>query len=397
MTSRRLSARSRLTALYTALFAASGSVLVTVTYLLLAANLPDATQGPVAASDAEFAAACAQAKQSNAAGMVELRAKCASVFQQGVKAGASAQRESIADQLLRYSVLTLVGVTLVSGLLGWLLAGRILRPVHQLTEAARAATEHTLTRRLALTGPHDELRELADTFDEMLARLDAAFASQRRFIANASHELRTPLTVMRTTIDVVLAKPSPTPAELAGMGADVRHAVGHAEALIDALLTLARNERGLTVHERVDLAGLAEDVLQATASDGMTRDATLHEAVVTGDPVLLERLVVNLVDNAGRYNVPSGLISVRTWSDDATVGIEVRNSGPVVPVESVPSLFEPFTRLDERTERDGAGLGLGLALVSSIAAVHGATVSASAPATGGLDISVRWAASPALS
>jgi len=198
--------------LYTALFAASGSVLVTVTYLLLAANLPDATQGPVAASDAEFAAACAQAKQSNAAGMVELRAKCASVFQQGVKAGASAQRESIADQLLRYSVLTLVGVTLVSGLLGWLLAGRILRPVHQLTEAARAATEHTLTRRLALTGPHDELRELADTFDEMLARLDAAFASQRRFIANASHELRTPLTVMRTTIDVVLAKPSPTPA-----------------------------------------------------------------------------------------------------------------------------------------------------------------------------------------
>jgi len=181
------------------------------------------------------------------------------------------------------------------------------------------------------------------------------------------------------------------------MGADVRHAVGHAEALIDALLTLARNERGLTVHERVDLAGLAEDVLQATASDGMTRDATLHEAVVTGDPVLLERLVVNLVDNAGRYNVPSGLISVRTWSDDATVGIEVRNSGPVVPVESVPSLFEPFTRLDERTERDGAGLGLGLALVSSIAAVHGATVSASAPATGGLDISVRWAASPALS
>ena len=397
MRSRRLSARTRLTALYTALFAASGAVLVTVTYLLLATSLPDGTQGDVASSDAKFAAACAQAKQSNAAGMAEIRAKCASVFQQGVKAGATAQRDSIADDLLTYSVLALVGVTVVSGLLGWLLAGRILRPVHQLTEAARAATEHTLTRRLALTGPHDELRELADTFDEMLARLDAAFASQRRFIANASHELRTPLTVMRTTIDVVLAKPAPTPAELTGMGADVRHAVGHAEALIDALLTLARNERGLAVHERVDLASLAEDVLQVTASDGMTRETTLHEAVVTGDPLLLERLVVNLVDNAGRYNVPHGLISVRTWSDDVAAGIEVRNSGPIVPAESVPSLFEPFTRLGERTERDGAGLGLGLALVRSIAEIHGATISASAPATGGLDISVRWAAGPVLS
>jgi signal transduction histidine kinase len=149
-------------------------------------------------------------------------------------------RSNALEHLLLYSLLTLGGVTVLAAIAGWVVAGRILRPVHQLTAAARTASEQNLSQRLALQGPRDELRELADTFDDMLARLDRAFTSQRQFIANASHELRTPLTVMRTTIDVVLAKPDPTQDELVSMSTDVRNAVDHAEQLIDALLTLAR-------------------------------------------------------------------------------------------------------------------------------------------------------------
>ena len=168
---------------------------------------------------------------------------CAALYANGVHAGASAERSTTLDHLLTYSLIGLACLTAVAWVAGWLLAGRILEPVHRITAAARAASEQNLSQRLGLTGPRDELRELADTFDAMLERLDNAFTSQRRFIANASHELRTPLTVMRTAIDVVLAKPEPTREELKSMAAEVRSAVDHAERLIEALLVLARNEQ----------------------------------------------------------------------------------------------------------------------------------------------------------
>jgi signal transduction histidine kinase len=390
MTRPQLSARNRLTALYTALVACCGAILVTATYLLLVHNLPAVTaQSKTAgrATDPQFIAACAKLKQ-DAAPDANLTAKCTLVFQQGVQAGAQAQRNTTAEHLLIYSVVTLAAVTVLAAALGWILAGRILRPVKTLTAAAKTASEHNLSHRLNLTGPRDELRELADTFDDMLDRLNVAFTSQRRFIANASHELRTPLTVMRTTIDVVQAKAAATPEQLTAMGTDVRHAVEHAEALIDALLTLAQNERGLTVHETVDLATATQDVLESTAAENLTVEADLESTTVTGDPILLERLVANLVDNAVRYNIPDGRITISTCHTDETALLRISNTGAVVPPERVESLFEPFARLDQRTGR--AGFGLGLALVNSIVTMHNATLTATAPPTGGLAITVRW-------
>ena len=309
------------------------------------------------------------------------------LYANGVQAGAAAQRSTTLTHLLTYSLLSLAGVTLLAAVAGWIVAGRILRPVHRLTAAARAASEQNLSQRIALQGPRDELRELADTFDTMLERLDRAFTSQRQFIANASHELRTPLTVMRTAIDVVLAKPEPTRDELVSMAAEVRQAVDHAERLIEALLVLARNDQARALTDPLDLAAVAEDALEGRTANGITTTATLDEAPVTGDGVLLERLVANLLDNAERYNIAGGTVAISTAAHDATSVLRVVNTGAVVPADMVERLFLPFTRLDDRTRHDG--FGLGLALVSSIAAVHGGTVHATAVPTGGLDITVR--------
>ena len=192
-----------------------------------------------------------------------LLSRCELSFRSGVVAGAQSQRAEAVHQLLLYSLVGLGIMGAVSMAVGWLVAGRVLRPVHAITGAARRASEENLGERLALAGPPDELKELADTYDAMLARLDAAFASQRRFVANASHELRTPLTVMRTAIDVTLAKADRTPAQLEDMAAEVRAAADRAEALIEALLTLARSDRGAIAVELTDLAVLAEDALDA--------------------------------------------------------------------------------------------------------------------------------------
>jgi signal transduction histidine kinase len=281
----------------------------------------------------------------------------------------------------------LAGVTLLATVAGWILSGRILRPVHRLTAAARAATEQNLSQRIALQGPRYELRELADTFDSMLERLDRTFTSQRQFIANASHELRTPLTVMRTAIDVVLAKPEPTRDELVSMSAEVRQAVDHAQQLIEALLVLARNDHARALTDPLDLATVAEDALEGRTAQNITTIVTLDEAPVTGDALLLERLVDNLLDNAQRYNVSGGTIAISTTAHDAASVLRVVNTGTVVPPDMVERLFLPFTRLDDRIRRDG--FGLGLALVSSIASVHGGTVNATAVPSGGLDISIR--------
>jgi signal transduction histidine kinase len=384
---RHLSARSRLTLLYTSLFAACGAVLVLVTYLLLSHNLETTTTNTSSQDVKNLIQQCVSQQTAKGAANSDAEAKCAATYANGVKAGATAQRSATLNHLLLYSLLTLGGVTVLAAIAGWILAGRILRPVHQLTAAAREASEQNLSQRLALRGPRDELRELADTFDNMLDRLDRAFTSQRQFIANASHELRTPLTVMRTSIDVVLAKPEPTRTELISMSAEVRQAVEQAERLIDALLTLARNERTRNVSDPLDLAAIAEDALDGRTADGLTTLRTLDPAPVTGDGVLLERLVGNLLDNAEQYNVPGGTIAISTGSADGASVLRVVNTGRAVPPDQVARLFLPFTRLDDRTRHDGSGLGL--ALVSSIATVHDGTVTAAAVPTGGLDVTVR--------
>ena len=380
-----LSARSRLTLLYGSLFTLGGAALVLITYLLVAHTLHPKTTTTIPPVVQQEIARCVQAAQTGgpAAGAM---IKCDALYANGVRAGASAQRSTTLTHLLLYSLLSLAGVTLLAAAAGWAVAGRILRPVHRITAAARAAGEQDLSQRIALQGPRDELRELADTFDTMLGRLDRAFTSQQQFIANASHELRTPLTVMRTAIDVVLAMPEPTREELVSMTAEVRQAVDHSERLIEALLVLARANQARARALPLDLAAVAEDALEGRPGNGITTTAMLGEAPVTGDGVLLERLVANLLDNAERYNIAGGTVTISTTAHDATSALRVVNTGAVIPADMVERLFLPFTRLDDRTRHDG--FGLGLTLVSSIATAHNGTVHATAISTGGLDITV---------
>jgi signal transduction histidine kinase len=220
----------------------------------------------------------------------------------------------------------------------------------------------------------------------MLDRLQAAFEAQQRFIANASHELRTPLAVMRATVDVVLDNPDSTPADLRAMATDIRAAVDHAEHLIGALLILARNEGGLTVHEQVDLATVAEDVLDTADLGDLQMHATLEAAVISGDPVLAEHLVANLVDNAVRHNDVAGDIWISTRTVAGSSHLTVANTGPLISPADADRIFQPFQRLGDRTSHDG--FGLGLTLVASIAAVHGGTAAADPRNDGGLSVIV---------
>ena len=379
-----LSARSRLTLLYASLFTLGGAALVLITYLLVADTLHSTKTAATSPGVQQLVARCLEAAGAGGPGAMQ---KCALVYSNGVQAGAAAQRTTTLTHLLTYSLLSLAGATLLAAVAGWIAAGRILRPVHRLTAAARAASEQDLTQRLALQGPRDELRELADTFDAMLERLDRAFTTQRQFIANASHELRTPLTVMRTAMDVVLAKPEPTRGELVSMAAEVRQAVDHSERLIEALLVLARNDQARALTDPLDLAAIAEDALEGRTANGITTTTMLSEAPVTGDGMLLERLIANLLENAERYNIPGGTIAISTSTDDAAALVRVVNTGQVVPPDQVSRLFLPFTRLDDRTRHEG--FGLGLTLVSSIATVHNGSVHATAEPAGGLNITVR--------
>jgi signal transduction histidine kinase len=375
----RLTVRARLTLLSTGLFAVCGAIVVAVSYLLVARLEP---QGQSQQAPARFLARC-RSEQLSAHPNVRLLAKCNAYSQ---LQGARHQRDLTLSHLLQYSLITLAVVIALAAILGWITAGRALRPVHRITAAARAATEDNLSARVALRGPRDELQELAETFDEMLDRLQAAFEGQQRFIANASHELRTPLAVMRATVDVVMDNPDSTPEDLRGMAADVRAAVDHAENLIAALLILARNERGLTVHHEVDLATVVEDVLETVDMGDRRVHTTLEPAVTSGDPVLVERLVANLVDNAVRYNTAAGDVWITTGAVARQSQLTVANTGPFVPPADADRIFEPFQRLDARTAHEG--FGLGLAIVASIAAVHGGTATASPRDDGGLSITV---------
>jgi signal transduction histidine kinase len=381
----RLTVRARLTLLYTGLFAVCGAIVVAVSYTLVArlraqgkGNGDQLSSGDLA----RFAAQC-RSEELSAHPDPHVLVKCAAYFQQQ---GAKGQRDFTLSHLLQYSLITVAVVIALAAVLGWIFSGRALRPVHQITTAARAASEHNLSARVAPTGPRDELRELAETFDEMLGRLQAAFEGQQRFIANASHELRTPLAVMRATVDVVVGNPDSTPGDLRAMAADIRAAVDHAEHLIGALLLLARNERGLGVREETDLATAVEDVLDTAGLGDRRVHATLKPAVISGDPVLAERLIANLVDNAVQYNHADGDIWISTRTKAGSTQLTVANTGPVISQADAGRIFQPFQRLSDRTSHEG--FGLGLAIVASIAAIHGGTTTARPRDDGGLSVTV---------
>lgn len=391
--------RVRLSLLYAGLFLAAGTLLLALTYALVAGSLPSpasvtASQRVKAITLCKAAKAAAQGKTGAAkpvAVPVSDEAACTYAYRAGVSQAVRAQNARTLSDLLLFSLLGLGVMTLVSGGLGWIMAGRVLRPVSAITGTARRASERHLGERVALGGPHDELKELADTFDDMLARLDTAFATQKRFVADASHELRTPLTVMRTALDVTMAKPQRSPESVEAMVVKLRRSLGHAEALIDALLTLAVSEQRIEGPEFVDLATLAEDVLEgaraAVEGAGLRLHTDLDPAETVGDQVLLERLLSNLLDNAVRYNVEGGWIAVRSGKSSSRAFVEVANSGPVVDPDDIPALLEPFRRADGKS-RGGEGFGLGLAIVRSIAIAHNADLETQARTEGGLRVNV---------
>lgn len=389
--------RLRLTLTYAALFLVSGALLLAITYELEARNLPQApppSAAAAAAADPAFRTLCNKAANSPVEDP-KLIARCQDAFSRGVSVGATVgaadQRRQALHQLLLYSSAGLAAMTIVSGFVGWIVAGRVLGPVRAVTEAARRASEQHLGERLSLGGPDDELKELGNTFDDMLDRLDAAFASQRRFVDNASHELRTPLTVMRAAIDVTLAKPSRTPAQLESMATDVRASIEEAEALIDALLTLARSERTVAPRESFDLSTATTAALEAARpaieAGGIEVHAAVEPARTQGDRILLQRLVANLVDNAVQHNQQGGWLRVTSGERSQAACLVVANSGPSIDPGIVDSLFEPFWRLEGRTAASGS-VGLGLSIVRAVARAHGGQVVAESLPGGGLQVAV---------
>jgi signal transduction histidine kinase len=285
-------------------------------------------------------------------------------------------------------------MVVISFVLGWLIAGRFLRPLRTITATARDISASNLNRRLSLNGRTDEFKDLAETLDDLFERLESSFESQRRFVANASHELRTPLTAERTLLQVALADPDATAETLRSICHDVLALGEQQERLIEALLTLASSERGIEQREPFDLAEIARQVLLSRHQEaqrlGIQVYTTLATAQATGDPSLVESLVANLVDNALRHNVAGGRIAIATTTTAGHASITVRNTGTVIPPTEVERLFQPFQQLGGERIRHTGGLGLGLAIVRAIASAHGATLIPHAHPEGGLDIEVTF-------
>ncbi|MEV4171355.1 HAMP domain-containing sensor histidine kinase [Nonomuraea sp. NPDC049709] len=298
-------------------------------------------------------------------------------------------------QLLTGSAVALVVLIPVALALGWFVAGRFLRPLRAITATARIISAGDLHRRLALGEPTDELTELGHTLDDLFARLQAAFDAQRHFVANASHELRTPLAGLRTLLEVALADPDADPETLRAACQEALALCGHQERLVQALLTLATSERGVTRWDTLDLAHIVEGVLASRRDQATRKGVDLAEhltpAATTGDPRLIESLVTNLVDNAIRHNHADGQVTVTTQASGTQVALTVANSGPVIPDDQVQRLFHPFQKLAPDRHGSHDGYGLGLAIVNAVTQAHHATLTAGARPEGGLSITVRFA------
>jgi signal transduction histidine kinase len=310
----------------------------------------------------------------------------------------SAQHSADQSRLLATSWLALAVTTVASAFFGWIAAGRVLRPLRTITTTARTISAGNLHQRLALTGPNDEFKQLGDTLDGLLGRLEASFEAQRRFVANASHELRTPLTLERTLLQVALADPDATVDTLRETCEELLAAGRGQERLLEALLTLASSERGLEHREPLDLARVMNHVAAASGAEaeqlGLEIEPSLAPAEVFGDRALIERLVANLTDNAVRYNQPGGRVEIRTATDAGRAVLTVANTGPVIAAEDVDRLFEPFQRLgaDRVTAGNGGGHGLGLSIARAIATAHDASITAVPRSEGGLVVTVSFPA-----
>jgi signal transduction histidine kinase len=378
--------RLRLTALYGLVFLVTGAVLLTIGYELVRHNL----NGPGTYRNelrrlGLLPPSFFGRPPDFGAGSTAVR------FADAIRAQL---RADALNRLLIEYIAALGAMTIVSVAAGWLLAGRALRPLRQITATARRVSGENLGERIGLEGPKDELKELADTFDGMLGRLDGAFASQRHFVANASHELRTPLAIMRTEVDVSLADPDASVEELRQMGEAVRETVDRCERLIEGLLMLARSEAATGREEPADLAALAADCvtdLRARAEEAHVRVLDdLEPAWTRGEPALLERMIANLIDNGIRHNEREGYLRVATRTEDSRVHLTVANSGARIDPEEAQRLTEPFRRLD----RGVGGFGLGLSIVRSVVVAHGGTLAIEAPASGGLEVHVVLPALP---
>jgi signal transduction histidine kinase len=391
----RRSVRARIALACAGLFLVAGAALVAATYALVDHSLgAPAVADQTSTERGLLLQGCSPVKSAHSLDLSDptVQDLCRQATFGGMRLGAADQRTSDLHELLLWSLVGLGVATVLAGALGWATGRRILLPLHTVTAAARRTSQEHLGERISFDGADDELKELADTFDDMLGRLDLAFASQRRFVANAAHELRTPLTSARTLIDVAMAKPVRTTGQLEVLAVRVREALGQSEALIEGLLTLARSDRGLTSYESADLEAAAQDAIDqvsATARNSkIVIDADLSPSPALGDRILLERLAANLLDNAVRYNVTGGSIRVVTGTGDGMSYITVTNTGPLVPESAVESLFEPFTRLDGRVG-NGQGVGLGLSIVASVVNAHYGHLQAEALPNGGMTISAR--------
>src|SRR5215471_3079138 len=406
----RRSIRLRLTLIYGGLFLICGAALLAITYALV----DNATVGYYSSKGRAGQTVEGPARGAPSAGqhgstpqglvlsgngngsttVKQLTPAQAHAVSHYVEARAAGQHASEMRQLLTYSGLALAIMAAVSAGLGWIVAGRVLRPLRTITAAAKDISATSLHRRLALTGPDDELKELGDTFDGLLARLEAAFAAQRQFAANASHELRTPLALQRTLVQVALADPGADFASLRAACERVLASGAHQERILEALLILSRGQAGLDKREPFDLAILADHILRARQPDAQDRQLAVHTdlapAPATGDPRLAERLIANLADNALWHNTPGGSIEVLTGTKNSCAFLSVINTGPVVPAEAVDRLLQPFQRLSTDRTGHGEGLGLGLSIVQAITQAHGATLSIRPQRSGGLHVEVSF-------
>lgn len=415
--------RVRLTAVYAAAFVVAGAVLITVLYFLLAAAIDrqpvDSVGLAVGAVEGSDVGQYSTLDPSVTAELIEgqafplhaaetvdpamTRSSGADTFadlRKVVEINNQEARDATLRRVLTWSVLALLGIGVLAVGFGWVMSSRVLAPLHRITDTARRVADDNLHERIAHSGPDDELKDLADTFDAMLERLDRSFDGQRRFVANASHELRTPLTISRTVLEVALDDPA-THQDTRHLGTTLLAVNARQERLIEGLLTLAAADQSPLVPGPVDLAEIAAQAVATAGVSALDADVDLHldaePAPTQGDAVLLERLVQNLVDNAVRYNAPGGRVAVVTRpGPGGSVEVAVSNTGPVVPTYEVEALFEPFRRLG----RDGAvadrrggyvrgGVGLGLSIVRSVAAAHDGQVTAEPREGGGLTVVAR--------
>ncbi len=373
--------RVRLTLLYGGLFLLAGVMLIFLMYFLVESTLPRGDPLPPRPSaTATTATGTGPDSHPEEVGLLLER------FRQ--------LRDKVLDTFLRQSIIALAITTVAAVAFAWMIAGRVLRPLRRITETAQRVADRNLHERIALPGPPDELKELADTFDAMLERLDRAFDSQRNFVGNASHEMRTPLAINRTLLEVALTYGDLKP-ELQALHTTLLATNERSERMLDGLLTLARSENQEIKRRPVDLADAAAYAVELTAAEaseaGIALEAVPDTAPTTGDPALLERLALNLVQNGIRHNHHGGWVHVKT-GDGPTPGwveLSVANTGPEIPPYDVDELFEPFRRLRGRPGANDRGAGLGLSIVRSVARTHGGDAGATPRAGGGLIVRVR--------